>query len=148
MNKYEKFYLKVINGNEINDCSIELIEEKSSIVLIYLDDTTSLRVKDIYPFEALISLRKKLEPLGKKIVCKGSRIDAYPSGSQLLGIHAYLLKISRKSEKKNLINIFSEEENLEKIVSVKEQLQYRDKWIKSVISDPEVWKYLDNRGEI
>ena len=139
--------LKVINLNGlIEDCELELVYHGNEAILLYREKEIFLKKKDNYPFKALVKIRIELEELGKKIMCKGSRKDVYPSGMSLIGTGAYLLKMGKQTTEHDIGNIFDEELKVDEIALISEQLEYRNKWIKSIISNSNVLKYLDKQN--
>lgn len=85
-------------------------------------------------FEALTSLRKKLEPEGFRLVCYGSSRWVYPSPmirSMGYGEKAYRLELGRQASSADLVSIFDTGPGVEPVtVAVQEQC-YRD-WLESL----------------
>ena len=81
-------------------------------------------------FDALIGLRKELEPLGIKLLCFGARKDVWASGMQrdmAAGVMAYLLSAEGEGRKpEQSIFDFAPPES---IGTVREQHAYADAWI-------------------
>ena len=83
-------------------------------------------------FDALIDLRKELEPLQIKVLCFGARKDVWASGMQRdmgAGLTAYLL--SAKVEGRKPEQSSFDYAPAETIGTVNEQRKYNDDWISS-----------------
>lgn len=80
-------------------------------------------------FDALLNLRKKLEPLQIKILCWGARKDVWASGMQRdmgAGLTAYLLSEGEGRKPEQSIFDYAAPET---IGTVTEQRAFADKWL-------------------
>ncbi len=85
-------------------------------------------------FDALTDIRDVLEKDDIQILCKGANRNVYPSAMQLnmgTGRAAYTLTINNQARQKDLVNIF-DSSNITECVSVDEQKEYFNLWIKSL----------------
>jgi hypothetical protein len=121
--------LQAIKNKEFISCKIIVEDEGRDVKLTYKSNGLELFFVHEYPFFALVNLRSLLEESETFILCNGSRKDVYPSGNTASGYLAYIMKMGKPAKK--LINIFESTNDIEKIVSVNEQKQYRDMWLKS-----------------
>ena len=83
-------------------------------------------------FDALIDLRKELEPLQIKVLCFGARKDVWASGMQRdmgAGLSAYLL--SAESEGRKPAQSIFDYAPPETIGTVDEQRRYAEGWLNS-----------------
>lgn len=113
---------------------IELTSQDYSILSwIYNDQKEEVRGDDF--FECLNEMRNIFESRGLLVACNGSRYDVYPSqmARQMSnGLKAYVITMGRKASRDDIVNIFDETEELEKIGSVKRQREFFDEWIRSL----------------
>jgi hypothetical protein len=85
-------------------------------------------------FDCLCKLRTELDKLGIKLLCNGSRIDAYPSRmSRDMGgaKKVYLLTMGQQGRLEDLVDIF-DEAPAERIGTVEEQKAFYRKWLDSL----------------
>ncbi len=85
-------------------------------------------------FECLCNLRSQLDKMGVKMLCNGSRIDAYPSrmardmgGAQ----RVYLLTMGQQGRLVDVVDIFGEAP-ADKVGTVEEQKAFYEKWLDSL----------------
>jgi len=84
-------------------------------------------------FDALLGLRRQVEPAGIRLCCNGSRRDVWPS--QLLramsdGGSAYVLRKGRRPTSRHLVEILAPAD-CALVVSIEEQRAYVEKWWRS-----------------
>jgi hypothetical protein len=86
---------------------------------------------------AFYGLCKKLEKHKIKLLIKGCNIDYYMIPRLQYSIKAIKLILGKRTDKNDtLIMIFDLEEDLSKIVTVDEQLQFYNKWLESIKGTP------------
>ena len=126
--------LEVFDERSSSSVPAELIVEDTSngVVLQLNICNKSYNASDTFPFVALCKIRKELEQEGKKICCKGNRIDVHPSGRMLVGFNAYKLAIGNQVSDKDIINIFSPETDLSLLGTVEEQKSKYNDWLNSL----------------
>jgi hypothetical protein len=100
-------------------------------------------------FEAMVSLRRELEPLGALLLCAGARFDVYPSGmshSMSAGRKAYATRMQMPATPGDLVDIFDYADP--KLVgTVDEQRKYHYLWIASVKGSAALVKPLPGEVE-
>lgn len=90
-------------------------------------------VQGDYPFMALADIRAQLYEKGLILMCLGARIDVYPSGMSLGTFLAYKTTMGRSAGKReDLVHILNPTEDIEMIGSLKQQKEYRKKWLDSI----------------
>jgi hypothetical protein len=85
-------------------------------------------------FEALISIRKQLEPEGIRVLCHGCSRDVFPSpmiGSMGYGEKAYRLEIGRPARSADIVSIFDTAPGVNP-ATVAEQEQFYREWLRSI----------------
>ncbi len=85
-------------------------------------------------FDALVSVRRQLEPWGITLVCNGARGDVYPSPmlrQSTSGRRAYLLTLPRTGKKPETVDIFDEAPAGSALVTVDEQRALFDEWVRA-----------------
>ena len=83
-------------------------------------------------FHILKDIRAELQNEAVFILLNGCRKDVYPSGMSLSGYMAYILTMGKPTSLKNLVNIFDDFTELDKISTVEEQSNYHSQWIESL----------------
>lgn len=81
-------------------------------------------------FEALVRLRRQLEPEGWMIAVQGSRRDTYPSGMARDmggGRRIYVMRPGRKAARDDLVDTLADAP-INQLATVDEQRVYRDAW--------------------
>jgi hypothetical protein len=81
-------------------------------------------------WDALQALRTQVEPLGYRLCCNGSRVDAYASGmaiSMAGGGLVYILRSWRRPRTKDLVEIFTYAPP-GKVGTIAEQEQFFNSW--------------------
>ena len=84
-------------------------------------------------FEALCNLRKYLEPKGLRVLCNGSRVDAFPSEMSRQmggGRRLYILKMGQPAQEDSLVDMFDMACD-GKVGTVAEQEEYFKRWLAS-----------------
>jgi lysyl-tRNA synthetase class I len=129
--------VKIANEKkELYECVLELYDEQ-------LDDNVKLVLKnreqiiafsaDNY-FDALKKLRRYLEDRNKKILCKGSNENVYPSAMQLnagSGRNAYSLVLGKQAKFADVVDIF-EESDFDSCTSCNKQKDFFERWTESL----------------
>lgn len=88
-------------------------------------------------FDALVALRRRLEPRGWAIAVNGARRDAYPSGMlrDMGGARkVYVLAPGRPARREDLVNTFDDTDPA-LVGTVEEQERAYDEWRRSVFGD-------------
>lgn len=92
--------------------------------------------KDLYTatamdmFEALVRLRRQLEPKGWMVAVQGSRRDTYPSGMGRDvggGRRIYVMRMGRAATSSDLVDTLADAA-LDQLATIAEQEAYRDTW--------------------
>ena len=120
------------SDNTLVKCELNVEELNNEVLLSLIMKDEIYQEKDTFPFVALCNLRLILEKQKRKICCKGNRLDVYSSGSTLVGFNAYMLKIGKPANDNDIICLFDEEIEFDKLSSVNEQEEYFYKWIESL----------------
>ncbi len=85
-------------------------------------------------FEGLCDIRRKLSPMGIKLLCAGARRDVYPSGMARQmsgGVVAYRLKMGSPAQRPDVVRIFDAAE-ADEVGTVEEQADYFRRWSASL----------------
>ena len=85
-------------------------------------------------FEALIRLRRELEPVGVQILVNGASRDVWPSAmarSMGLGLKAYRMRMGHQALRSDLVPIFELHPDSQPC-SIAEQERYREQWFASL----------------
>lgn len=83
-------------------------------------------------FEALVRLRRQLEPDGLGIAVQGSRRDAYPSGMARDmggGERIYVMRPGRQATGKDLVDTFADAP-VDQLATIEEQRTFWEAWLK------------------
>jgi len=121
--------IKILINTEIDFALFSFFESDNRFVILFEFKDIFIEVNDIYPFFALVKLREQLEKMKIFLLCKGSRIDVYPSGMSAIGFFAYQTEFGKHATQ--LVSIWEEELDVEVIATVKTQKQYHQKWLES-----------------
>ncbi|RBM18126.1 hypothetical protein DI005_20245 [Prauserella sp. PE36] len=81
-------------------------------------------------FEALVRLRRQLEPEGVVIAVQGARQDAFPSGMARNmggGELIYVLRLGRQATTDDLVDTFQDAE-VDQLATVRDQYEYWRAW--------------------
>lgn len=134
MEKEEINVLCIENGVE-KKVLIQLIENDDEIVKIkLLLGKITIEKEDETYFEALIKLRRDLEILNIKLLCKGCCKNVYPSGMILsmgTGRKAYTLILGKQAVKDTLVDIF-DPCLADEYGTIEQQSEFFEAWIKSL----------------
>jgi hypothetical protein len=126
------------NINKVDNAELYLYDEDPNnnenvkLELHYMEKIIDSSAENY--FDALTNLREGLEHEGIQILCKGANRNVYPSAMQLgmgTGKSAYTLTINKQALQRDIINIF-DSSNINDCVSVHEQKEYFNLWIKSL----------------
>lgn len=85
-------------------------------------------------FEALLSLRRQIEPEGMRLNVYGASRNVWPSGmsrSMGLGLKAYRMTKGKQALSQDLVSIFASGPDVE-VVSIAEQEQFKNEWFASL----------------
>jgi len=85
-------------------------------------------------FEALVGIRKQLEPAGLLLQVYGSSRNVWPSGmsrSMGLGKAGYRMTMGKQALKQDMVNIFATGPDLDP-ATVAEQERFKDEWFASL----------------
>jgi hypothetical protein len=96
-------------------------------LLVGLDPYTSTAMD---MFEALVRLRRQLEPEGWMVAVQGSRRDTYPSGMARDmggGRRIYVMRPGQKAARDDLVDTLADAP-IDQLATVDEQQVYRDAW--------------------
>lgn len=113
---------------------VQWIEGRPScrLELTYNDQTIAAQAIDW--FEALVEIRKQIEPSGFRVNVYGASQNVWPSGmcrGMGLGRSAYQIQIGRPAERKDLVSIFATGADI-RPVTVAEQEWFKDEWFSSL----------------
>lgn len=106
------------------------------LVLILPDRRVAATAPDC--FEALIAIRREIEPEGWRIVCWGASLHVYPSEmsrSMGIGDSAYRLTLGRFATTADRVPIFESGPGLV-VATVEEQEEYSRAWFDSLMELP------------
>jgi hypothetical protein len=130
--------LMVVGGGD-TPCSLELFEDDDGeLFRIELRGAPGgapvLEGEGESLFDALVSLRRVIEPLGYRLRCAGSAEKVYPSGmarSMGEGRKGYRLTLGKPGKTSDLVDIFAPMMD-EAPASVDEQEAYFQRWVESL----------------
>jgi hypothetical protein len=83
-------------------------------------------------FEALVLIRRQLEPLGWFVAVQGSRLDAYPSGmgrDMGRGTRIYVMRPGQQARIEDLVDTMAPAD-LELLATVADQGEYWNRWLR------------------
>ncbi|ACU62212.1 hypothetical protein [Chitinophaga pinensis] len=124
----KQYPLMCHNGSVYLDAVISIASGHGKIQLKFDTQDIHIELEEDYPFFALISLRRILEPQGIRILCKGSRLDVYPSSFMATSFKAYKLEMGKPGAREDLCFIFDPTDDLSMIATVDEQWEYWLRW--------------------
>lgn len=124
----QTYFIKIKNNAIIEDAVITVEEGSYKFVHGAVEKTE----KDEYPFKAIRNIRKELEKHNIKIFINASRMDVHPSGVLAYSNSAYIHKMGQQSLTKDIVGLFDQAFNDEKIGTVEEQERYLFEWINSL----------------
>ncbi|HYP29482.1 MAG TPA: hypothetical protein VE262_22415 [Blastocatellia bacterium] len=85
-------------------------------------------------FDALCSIRRRLETVGMRPLCYGASKNVFPSGMSRdmgQGLIAYRMSVGQPARMVDMVSIFETGPDVEP-ASVEEQEQYFEQWLKSL----------------
>lgn len=129
----ERLELSCIVGDEIKDAVVELYDGIICKIRFISGEMHYETAAENY-FYALRELRKILEPLGIKLLCKGCARNVYPSPMILdmgCAIKAYEMTLGKRALIKDLVYIFDPCKP-EDYATIAEQDAFYDEWISSL----------------
>lgn len=130
----KKVCIKIKDGIEY-EATLKLIHSDQLQSLIF----TGLNWKDIVFeaddfFDCQLKLRTFLESHKHRILIMGANENVYPSAmsrSMSKGLKAYILRLGKPAQRKDLINIF--DYSIEKnVASVDKQIEFYKRWFQSI----------------
>lgn len=130
----EEFKIKYIIFENEKEGDVQLHENEDDVnIVLKIENKIIAKQADNF-FQALIDVRKELEKINIKLLCKGCCRNVYPSG-MLLGMgngrKAYQLTMSKQARLDSLVDIF-ETCNIEEYASVDEQYNFFNVWCDSI----------------
>ena len=125
--------LQALSPDDVLSAHVRLEVGEVCRVEVLLPD---LRISGDGPdlFEALVSVRRQLEPWRITLVCNGARRDVYPSPmlrQSASGRRAYVLTLPRTSARPKTVDIFDEAPVGSVLVTVDEQRAAFDEWARA-----------------
>lgn len=125
--------LCVKDGLEM-DTIIELTENGDCVKIKFILGKIIIEKESETYFEALVKLRKDLEKINIKLLCKGCCKNVYPSGMILnmgTGRKAYTLSYGEQARMNSLVDIFTPC-SVDQYATVQQQADFFKSWIKSI----------------
>ncbi|NBI73589.1 hypothetical protein D3Z50_21730 [Clostridiaceae bacterium] len=125
--------LCVKDGLEM-DTIIELTENEDCVKIKFILGKIIIEKESETYFEALVKLRKDLEKINIKLLCKGCCKNVYPSGMILnmgTGRKAYTLSYGEQARMNSLVDIFTPC-SVDQYATVQQQADFFKSWIKSI----------------
>ena len=111
-------------------------EQQYELVLSFAGRRISGSGRDF--FEALLEVRRALEPEAMFLLVYGASRNVWPSGmarSMGAGLKAYRMTMGKQALLKDLVGIFESGPNVEP-ATIAEQEKYRDEWFSSLGREP------------
>jgi hypothetical protein len=107
----ETYSVRLVGGEEGERASFEIDDEQDRCLLVcrYRGNTISSQESDF--FEALASIRRRLQAEGLMPCCYGASLNVFPSGMARdmgRGLKAYKLTPGRQAKNADLVGIFDE----------------------------------------
>lgn len=133
MNQHTTIKLLTSSG-QISEHALEYGFDPPWFVELHLNGLPQARFEGGDLFDAVCKVRIQLETLGIRMLCNGSRVDAYPSRmARDMGGAAslYLLTKGEQARIDNLVAIF-DEAPVETIGTVEDQRSYYSDWLSSL----------------
>lgn len=135
---YKKIYLDCVTDENIQKACMEIMyktvgDEEKSVITFKLGDLMIEKEADDF-FNALILVRKELEPKNIMLLCKGSCKNIAPSRMSMdmgSGIIAYKMELGKQATER--VNIF-DGCAVDEYSTVSEQLEFIDQWYESLHS--------------
>ncbi len=123
-----------VENEQSKSAVIELTENEDGVIIrLSLGKLMLERSGDNY-FDTLVELRKELEKMNIKLLCKGCCKNVYPSGMILsmgVGRKAYTLTYGEQAKINSLVDIF-DICSLDEYATIEEQSEYFEEWISSL----------------
>lgn len=132
MSKYEYTIKTIFQNREVQDGKLFIVDYGDSLKITFQNEQLEIDEKGDFPFFILQSIREKLEEKDMLLLINASRWDVYPSGMQQMNFNAYELELGKQAS--NSVNILDTTELIEKIGSVKEQNEFFNEWLDSLLS--------------
>lgn len=131
----EKYLIKCYHNEQIKEATIQLTDNLDNTTISFkMEDLRFEKTANNY-FSALLEVRKELEPLEIKLLCKGCCRNVYPSSMSMDmcgGMVAYTMTLGEEvKRKKDSVHIF-DDATLEEYSTIEEQLRYYEEWYESI----------------
>ena len=129
----ETVSMRLVGGSDGERATFEVSDVGNRCLLTcrYRDKTISAEAADF--FDALVSIRRQLQPEGLMPYCYGASLNVFPSGMARdmgQGLRAYKLTMGKHARTTDLVDIFDEGTDVVPVdVDAQEQF-YRD-WLES-----------------
>ena len=121
-----------LTNNEIKFKMLIFIDDSEIVILKAKNNDSYYESKAEDIFTAFQKLKDILLENNIGMQCYGSMENVYPSPMMRTGEKAYVLEIGKKALLKDIVNIFDYVET-NKFSTSKEQDDYYNKWLKSII---------------
>jgi len=132
----ETYSVRLVGGEDGERAIFEFDDEQDCCLLVcrYRDQTISAQESDF--FEALVSVRRRLQAEGLMPYCYGASLNVFPSGMARgmgMGLQAYKLTLGKQARTADLVSIFDEGTDVVPAdVDAQEQF-FRDSWHSSPV---------------
>lgn len=130
----EKYKILCVEKGLKKEAIIELVEDNDIVGIKFSLDRFVIEKKGENYFETLIELRKNLEIMDIKLLCKGCCRNVYPSGMMLsmgVGRKAYTLDYGKQAKTSSLVDIF-DSCSIEEYATIDQQKDFFENWLKSI----------------
>jgi hypothetical protein len=130
----ETYSVRLVGGEEGERATFEFDDEQDHCLLVcrYRSKTISSQESDF--FEALASIRRRLQAEGLMPYCYGASVNVFPSGMARdmgQGLKAYKLTLGKQAKNADLVGIF--DEGIDVVpADVDAQEQFFRKWLGSL----------------
>ena len=132
--KKENFKILCVKKYQNKSALVELTEKDDSVAIEFSLEELILKKEGDNFFETLVELRKELEKMDIKLLCKGCCKNVYPSGMLLnmgAGRNAYTLIYGEQAKRNSLVDIF-DACLLDEYATIQEQSEYFENWTLSL----------------
>jgi hypothetical protein len=107
----ETYSLRLVGGEDSEHATFEFDDEQEDCLLVcrYRGQTISAQEADF--FEALVSIRRRLQADGLMPCCYGASLNVFPSGMSRdmgRGLKAYKMTLGKQAGGADLVGIFDE----------------------------------------
>jgi hypothetical protein len=107
----ETYSIRLVGGEDGERATFEFDDEQDDCLLVcrYRGQTISAQEDDF--FEALVSIRRRLQAHGLMPYCYGASLNVFPSGmfrDMGSGLQAYKLTLGKQARMADLVGIFDE----------------------------------------